>query len=126
MIMACITIAGCTTTSQPGTATPTTTVGTGGQGADWPQTNYDPMMSRSSPQTIIGKNNVANLEVKWILNTNYPIEAPALIIGNTAYVTNNALQVIAVDLNTGLSKWKFDPGVYYTGTLLPRRHPPTV
>ncbi len=120
VIVACIVIAGCATTSPPGTATPTPTPGGGTQGSDWPMTNYDARMSRSSPQTVIGKSNVANLEVKWILNTNYPIEAPALIVGNTAYVTNNACQVIAVDLQTGITKWKYDPDVYYSGSLLPR------
>jgi alcohol dehydrogenase (cytochrome c) len=122
VIVACIAIAGCATTSPPTTGTPTPTSGGGGPttGSDWPMTNYDARMSRYSPQTVIGKSNVANLEVKWILNTNYPIEAPALIVGNTAYVTNNALQVIAVDLGTGITKWKFDPDVYYTGNLLPR------
>jgi alcohol dehydrogenase (cytochrome c) len=122
VIVACIAIAGCATTPPTGTPTPTPTSGGGGvvTGSDWQMTNYDPTMSRNSPQTVIGKNNVANLEVKWILNTNYPIEAPALIVGATAYVTNNACQVIAVDLATGISKWIFDPNVYYSGTLLPR------
>jgi alcohol dehydrogenase (cytochrome c) len=122
VIVACIAIAGCATTPPSGTPTPTPTSGGGGviPGSDWQMTNYGPTMSRNSPQTVIGKNNVANLEVKWILNTNYPIEAPALIVGDTAYVTDNACQVIAVDLATGISKWIFDPDVYYSGTLLPR------
>ncbi len=79
---------------------------------DWPMTNYDSAMSRHSPQTIIGKNNVNQLQVKWILNTNNTIENPPLIVGNTGYTQANALmQVIAFDLNTGLTKWKFTPNV---------------
>jgi alcohol dehydrogenase (cytochrome c) len=88
--------------------------------ADWPQVNYDVTYSRNSPQTVIGKSNVANLEVAWIYNTNYPVEDPPLIIGNTAYIQNNAVQVFAVDLTTGLNKWKYDPKVVYTGSSLPR------
>ncbi len=90
------------------------------QPSDWPMTNYDMAYSRNSPQTVINKNNVGQLQVKWILNTGYPIENPPLIIGNTVIIQNNALQVIAIDLKTGLSKWKYDPHVTYTGGLLPR------
>ena len=77
---------------------------------DWPMTNYDNNMSRHSPQMIIGKNNVNQLQVKWILNTNNTIENPPLIVGNTGYTQTNAImQVIAFDLNTGLTKWKYTP-----------------
>ncbi len=87
---------------------------------DWPQVAYDASYSRNSPQTVIGKNNVAQLQAKWVFNTNYPVEDPPLIIGNTAYIQNNAVQVFAVDLATGLNKWLYDPKVTYTGGLLPR------
>jgi alcohol dehydrogenase (cytochrome c) len=87
---------------------------------DWPLVAYDPSYSRNSPQTVIGANNVNQLQVKWIFNTNYPVEDPPLIVGNTAYIQNNAVQVFAVDLTTGLNKWKYDPNVVYTGGLLPR------
>ncbi|MGA9099011.1 MAG: PQQ-binding-like beta-propeller repeat protein [Methanotrichaceae archaeon] len=87
---------------------------------DWQMTNYDNAMSRHSPQTIIGKNNVNQLQVKWILNTNNTIENPPLIVGNTGYTQVNALmQVIAFDLNTGLTKWKYTP-VVPTIVKLPR------
>ncbi|MDD1675430.1 MAG: PQQ-binding-like beta-propeller repeat protein, partial [Methanomicrobiales archaeon] len=87
---------------------------------DWPLVAYDPAYSRNSPQTDIGKSNVANLKPAWIFNTNFPIEAPPLIVGNTAYIQNNAVQVFAVDLTTGLNKWKYDPNVTYSGSALPR------
>lgn len=48
---------------------------------------------------------------KWILNTGFPIETPPLIVGDTGYAQNNAMQVIAFDVNTGLNKWTFDPHV---------------
>ncbi|MFB3764575.1 MAG: PQQ-binding-like beta-propeller repeat protein [Methanotrichaceae archaeon] len=77
---------------------------------DWPIMNYDSAMSRHSPQTVIGKDNVNQLQVKWILNTNFTIENPPLIIGDTGYTQTNAImQVIAFDLNTGLTKWKYTP-----------------
>ena len=43
--------------------------------------NYDNSMSRHSPQTIISKSNVDQLQVKWILNTGARLEAPPLIVG---------------------------------------------
>lgn len=105
---------GCTSPSTIGMAPATPTVTAGGVQAasgDWTMVNYDPTYSRNSPQTVIGKNNIGQLQVKWILNTGYAIENPPLIIGNTVYVQNNALQVIAIDLKTGLSRWKYNPHV---------------
>lgn len=87
---------------------------------DWPMIGYDSSMSRHSPQTTVSKANVNQLQVKWILNTGYTIEDPALIIGKTGYVQNNAMQVIAFDLDTGLTKWKYDPKVSRVFAQLPR------
>ncbi|WP_292391418.1 PQQ-binding-like beta-propeller repeat protein [Methanosarcina sp. UBA5] len=80
-------------------------------GQNWTMVNYDDSMSRHSNQTQIGKDNVNQLEVKWILNTGSVIEDSPLIIGKTGYVQNNKYQVIAFDINTGLNKWKYDPEV---------------
>jgi alcohol dehydrogenase (cytochrome c) len=78
---------------------------------DWPMVNYDSNMSRHSPQTVINKDNVKNLQVKWILNIGVTTEAPPLIVGNTGYIQNNIQQVFAFDMDTGLTKWKFDPNI---------------
>lgn len=87
---------------------------------DWPMVNYDPTYSRNSPQTTISKDNINQLQVKWILNTPYPIEDPALIVGTMGYVQNNAMQVVAFDLNTGLNVWTFDPNIPIANSQLPR------
>ncbi len=118
-------IAGCTNSQgYPGsggnTPVPTAAGGGGTVQGDWPMVNHDPSYSRSSPQTVIGKGNVDQLQVKWILNTGYAVENPPLIVDGTVYVQNNALVVIAIDLKTGLSKWKYDPGVPAPSGLLPR------
>jgi len=80
-------------------------------GQDWNKVNFDNSMSRHSNQTEIGKDNVNQLQVKWILNTGAIIENSPLIIGKTGYVINNKFQVIAFDMDTGLNKWKYDPHV---------------
>ncbi len=78
---------------------------------NWVTANHDIYGTRHSMQTTIDKNNVKDLQVKWILNSAFPMENPPLIINETGYVQNNAMQVISFDVNTGLNKWKFDPGV---------------
>jgi alcohol dehydrogenase (cytochrome c) len=78
---------------------------------DWINPNHDIYYTRSSEQTTIGKDNVDNLRVKWILNSDFPIENPPLIIGDRGYAQDNAMRVLAFDVNTGLNLWKFDPGV---------------
>jgi alcohol dehydrogenase (cytochrome c) len=80
---------------------------------DWTKVNYDNYMSRNSNQTQISKDNVNQLQVKWILNTGSVIEDSPLIIGKTGYVQNNKFKVIAFDMDTGLNKWKYDPKVAY-------------
>jgi alcohol dehydrogenase (cytochrome c) len=86
-------------------------------GQDWPMVNYDITMSRNSPQTDIGKNNVNQLQAIWMLNTGQPIENSPLIVGNMGYIQNNAMIVHAFDLKTGLSKWKYDPKVGPAGQI---------
>jgi alcohol dehydrogenase (cytochrome c) len=78
---------------------------------NWISSNHDIFGTRHSLQTTIDKDNVKNLQVKWIFNTDFPIEVPPLIIGKTGYVQNNAMQVLAFDMNSGLNIWKFDPHV---------------
>ncbi|MEN6342268.1 MAG: PQQ-binding-like beta-propeller repeat protein [Methanospirillum sp.] len=87
---------------------------------DWPLVANDPEYSRNSSQTVIGTDNVAQLQPVWIFNTNYPVEDPPLIVGDTAYIQNNAVQVFAVDLRTGLNRWKYDPNVTLPSGNLPR------
>jgi alcohol dehydrogenase (cytochrome c) len=78
---------------------------------DWINPNHDVYYTRTSQQTTISKDNVNELQVKWILNSDFPIENPPLIIGDRGYAQDNAMRVLAFDVNTGLNLWKFDPGV---------------
>ncbi len=63
---------------------------------DWPMIGYDNSMARNSPQTTIGKDNVNQLQIKWILNTNFTIENPPLIIGK--YVFSSPLEFTLIGL----------------------------
>jgi glucose dehydrogenase/plastocyanin len=88
-----------------------TTLGIESENKDnWITANHDIYGTRSSQQTIIGKNNVNNLQVKWIFHSNFPIEVPPVIAGNRGYVIDNGMRIMAFDVNTGLNIWKYDPG----------------
>ena len=92
--------------------TPNTDLGTEKHNKDnWVTANHDIFGTRHSSQTTINNSNVNNLQVKWILNTEFPIENPPLIIGEKGYAQNNAMQIIAFNVTSGLNLWKFDPAV---------------
>lgn len=77
---------------------------------DWVTVNHDILYTRNSPQTVIGKDNVNRLQVKWILDNLNPIEQSPIIVGDKGYVQDNKARVIAFDLNTGLNIWKVETG----------------
>jgi alcohol dehydrogenase (cytochrome c) len=87
---------------------------------DWAMVNYDLLMSRNSRQTEINAGNVKDLQVKWIFNTGFTVEDSPLIVGDRVYIQNNAMQIFALDRDTGLNIWKFDPHVVLPSGLLPR------
>ena len=77
---------------------------------NWPIVNHDLYGSRSSSQTIIGKDNVDKLEVKWRLLNEYEIQDPPIIIKNNGYVQDYAGNVIAFDTRTGHILWNVNAG----------------
>lgn len=77
---------------------------------NWITANHDIFYTRNSNQTTIGKDNVKDLQVKWILNTPNPIENPPLIVGDTGYAEDNKANVIAFDIKTGLNLWTINIG----------------
>ena len=81
---------------------------------DWVTAEHDIFGTKDSNQTIIGKSNVNKLQVKWIIHSNYPIENPPLIIGDRGYLQDNAMRVMAFDVNTGLNIWTYDPNALGT------------
>ena len=88
---------------------------------NWITANHDIYGTRSSNQTTLSKNNVNTLQPKWILNSEFPIENPPLIVGDKGYAQDNAMNVIAFDVNSGLNLWNFDAGNLNTQTQqLPR------
>jgi alcohol dehydrogenase (cytochrome c) len=75
---------------------------------DWITANHDIYYTRNSPQTIIGRDNVNQLQVRWVFLDKNPIQNPPLIIGDRAYAEDNKARIMAFDLNTGLNLWTVD------------------
>ena len=73
---------------------------------NWMMANHDLLGTRSSNQTIIGKDNVNKLQVKWIFNDQSGIEQPPLVVGDRVYVQDNKAIVLAFDSKTGLNLWQ--------------------
>ncbi|HYA82496.1 MAG TPA: hypothetical protein VEH06_03470, partial [Candidatus Bathyarchaeia archaeon] len=84
---------------------------------DWITVNHDIFGTRSSNQTIIGKDNVNKLQFKWILLNKSPIEDPPIIIGDRGYVQDNGGNIVGFDANTGHTLWKIHQGIgeYFHG-----------
>jgi alcohol dehydrogenase (cytochrome c) len=96
---------------------------------NWITANHDIYGTRFSNQTAIGKDNVKNLKVKWILETGSPVENPPIIVGHRGYALTNAGTIVAFDTTTGLNLWNvktggtgymhgmtFNNGILFTGT----------
>jgi alcohol dehydrogenase (cytochrome c) len=77
---------------------------------NWIMVNHDIYGTRSSNQTIIGKHNLDNLQVKWRLVNNVEIQDPPLIIGNRGYVQDYDGNILAFDIGTGHIIWKIRAG----------------
>jgi alcohol dehydrogenase (cytochrome c) len=73
---------------------------------NWITVNHDIYSTRSSNQTIISKENVSQLKVKWTLFNDVEIQDPPIIIGNKGFVQDNSGAVIAFDTVTGKVLWK--------------------
>src|ERR687894_1143591 len=94
---------------------------------DWAFVNRDIYGTRNSNQTIIGKDNVDKLDVKWRLFNDFEIQDPPIVIGNRGYVQDYAGNILAFDTRTGHLIWKvsagggptmglaYDSGVYLQG-----------
>jgi alcohol dehydrogenase (cytochrome c) len=77
---------------------------------NWITVNHDIYGTRDSNQTIINKENVATLQIKWRLINDVEIQDPPIIIGKKGYVQDYAGTVIAFDADTGEVLWKIKAG----------------
>jgi len=95
---------------------------------NWITVNHDIYGTRSSNQSIINKENVAKLQIKWRLINDVEIQDPPIVVGNKGYIQDYGGTVMAFDTGTGKVLWKvkagtgptmgltFDNGLVYAAT----------
>jgi quinoprotein glucose dehydrogenase len=101
----------------------------GGPVAGWPAWGGDPGGSRFSPLTQIDPANVRFLERAWAYRTgDRPDDAPEgklafqatpVLADGVLYGCTPRSRAFAVDAETGVERWRFDPEADLTGTYIP-------
>ncbi|MBK8994090.1 MAG: membrane-bound PQQ-dependent dehydrogenase, glucose/quinate/shikimate family [Gammaproteobacteria bacterium] len=94
---------------------------------DWANYAGNKAGTRFSPASQITRENVSGLDVAWTYRTgdlpeNHPnsrapqmFQATPLQIGDTLYLCTPRNIVVALDVDTGKERWRYDPGVDETG-----------
>lgn len=79
-------------------------------GDNWLTVNHDLHGTRSTNQTIINKDNVDSLRIKWQIVNNFEIQDPPVIVDNMGYVQDYAGNVFAFDTKNGRVLWNVRVG----------------
>ncbi|MBS0421317.1 MAG: PQQ-binding-like beta-propeller repeat protein [Proteobacteria bacterium] len=80
---------------------------------DWVHVGNGEGATRFSDLTQITPDNVSRLEVAWVYHTGQPgtaLEVTPLKIGGLVYLCTGTNDVIALDAETGLQRWRFSSG----------------
>ncbi len=94
----------------------------GAVGLNWADPHYDKSHSRFNPQTVINRDNVDNLELRWIyrlprnpygdiLEGSEGFEVTPLVVSGMLYHLTSYGHVAAVSTLTGRTVWSFDVNV---------------
>ena len=89
---------------------------------EWPWYGHDPGGTRYSPLTQINRENVSTLKVAWTFHTGEisdgrrgrkrsGFETTPLVVDGTLYLTTPFNRVIALDPETGVQRWAYDPKI---------------
>jgi quinoprotein glucose dehydrogenase len=90
---------------------------------DWTAYGHDASGTRHSPAAQITRVNVRNLQVAWVYRTgDYGLgeaaarfESTPLLIDGTLYLTTPFARVVALDPDTGVERWNYDPHIDVSG-----------
>ena len=93
---------------------------------EWPYIGGDQAHSKYSLLTDINKTNVDKLEIVWEWDASempFPeygtrpgrFEATPIMIDNTLYISTMYARVVALDPETGVERWRFDPETFRFG-----------
>ena len=81
---------------------------------DWPVVGRDAGGTRYSPLTEITPDNVTRLARAWTYHTGEQgtqFEATPIVVDGVMYVTTQRQRVVALDAETGVERWAYDPSV---------------
>ncbi|HMD97891.1 MAG TPA: pyrroloquinoline quinone-dependent dehydrogenase [Terriglobia bacterium] len=89
---------------------------------DWPYYGHDPGGTRYSRLAEINRQNVSQLKVAWVFHTGdisdgsrkrrrSGFETTPILVDGTLYLTTPFNRVIALDPETGVQRWAFDPKI---------------
>ncbi len=92
----------------------------------WPYYGHDAGGTRYSPLTQINRENVAKLKLAWTFHTGdisdgqsgrkrSGFESTPLVVDATLYLTTPFNRVIALDPETGVQRWSYDPKIEIDG-----------
>jgi alcohol dehydrogenase (cytochrome c) len=76
----------------------------------WATVNHDFYGTRSTDQTIINKENVNSLRIKWQIVNDFEIQDPPIVVNDTGYVQDYAGNVFAFDIRDGRILWNVRVG----------------
>lgn len=90
--------------------------------SDWPAYGHDGGGSRYSPLAAINRDNVKNLKVAWVYRTGdvadgsktaetSQFEATPIMVDGMLYLSTPFNRVIALDPQTGIERWSYDPKI---------------
>lgn len=93
---------------------------------EWPTYGNDPGGMRYSPLFQINRENVSELKVAWMFHTGdvsegrggrkrSGFETTPLLVDGTLYLTTPFNRVIALDPQTGVQRWAYDPKIDLDG-----------
>jgi quinoprotein glucose dehydrogenase len=110
------------TNASPASEAPTAATIADGQ---WPHIGRTVGADRFAPLDQITPDNVGQLKVSWTAHLGMPpkglagtIEATPLMIGGTLYTCNMNNVVVALDPDTGKTRWSFDPKIDPAGVAM--------
>jgi len=89
---------------------------------EWPYYGNDQGGQRYSPLDQINRGNVSNLKIAWVYHTGdvssgdlgpskTGFENTPIVIDGTMYISTPFCRVIALDPETGVEKWSYDPQI---------------
>jgi quinoprotein glucose dehydrogenase len=81
---------------------------------DWPAVGRDPGGARYSPLTQITADNVARLARAWTYHTGEEgtqFQVTPIVVDGVMYVSTKRQRIVALNAETGVELWKYDPAV---------------